>query len=492
MKRRSSQEQSSALILAIDIGTSSLRAALFDARGRRLMQTTAQEAYSLRVTPDGGAELSPQTLRRTFLQCLVRTLRTYRADRSLRLRPIIAVGTSCFWHSLLGTDENGRALTPIYTWADSRCREDAARLRANFSEQAIHARTGCMLRSSYWPAKLLWLRRTQSKVFAQVARWMSPAEWLQRELCGDAHCSYAMANGTGLFNFTTLRWDTALLKRCRISSGKLNPLSEEPLRISNRWARKFPELREVLWFPAIGDGAASNLGSGATKEGVAALNCGTSAAIRLVGHVKRVCVPFGLFAYRVDAKRLLIGGAVSNAGNLRAWCLHQLNLPTDPQKLERALAARPAPLHGLTVLPFWVSERAPTWPEDLHGTIVGLKNSSSALDILQATREAVFQRLAQIAELLPIRKFVVSGGIQKSPADLQRLADVLGRSLIVCSEPEASLRGAAVFALEKLGVVVPPPFTGRTVRPRLQFSRQYIVARKQQQQLEELLGGFSA
>jgi gluconokinase len=95
--------------------------------------------------------------------------------------------------------------------------------------------------------------------------------------------------------------------------------------------------------------------------------------------------------------------------------------------------------------------------------------------------------LAQIAELLPIRKFVVSGGIQKSPADMQRLADVLGRSLIVCSEPEASLRGAAVYALEKLGVAVPPPPAGRVIHPRLRFTRQYIVARRRQQRLEELL-----
>jgi len=488
MTRSSSREPSSALILAIDIGTSSLRTALFDARGWRLVRTTAQETYSLRVTADGGAELSPPTLRRTFLQCLAKTLRVYRADRTIQLRPIIAVGTSCFWHSLLGADESGSALTPIYTWADSRSHEDAARLRTEFSERAVHARTGCMLRSSYWPAKLVWLRRTRPKVFTRVVHWMSPAEWLLRELCGEARCSYAMASGTGLINPATLRWDAGLLKRCRISQRKLNALDEEPLRISTRCARKFPELREALWFPAIGDGAASNLGSGATKAGVAALNVGTSAAVRLVSHARRTRVPFGLFGYRVDEKRLLIGGAVSNAGNLRAWCLRQLNLPSDPQELERALAARPAPLHGLTVLPFWVSERAPTWPEDLHGTIVGLKNSSSALDILQATREAVFQRLAQIAELLPIRKFVVSGGIQKSPADIQRLADVLGCSLIVCSEPEASLRGAAVFALEKLGVIVPPPPAGRVIHPRLRFSRQYIVARRRQRQLEELLG----
>src|SRR5437016_3582942 len=68
MKRSSLREPSSALILAIDIGTSSLRTALFDARGRRLVQTTTQEAYWLRVTADGGAELSPQTLRQTLFR----------------------------------------------------------------------------------------------------------------------------------------------------------------------------------------------------------------------------------------------------------------------------------------------------------------------------------------------------------------------------------------------------------------------------------------
>ena len=82
---------------------------------------------------------------------------------------------------------------------------------------------------------------------------------------------------------------------------------------------------------------------------------------------------------------------------------------------------------------------------------------------------------------------MVSGGIQKSPADMQRLADVLGRSLIVCSEPEASLRGAAVYALEKLGVAAPLPPAGRVIHPRLRFSRQHAAVRKRQRELEELL-----
>ncbi len=482
---------SSPLVLAIDIGTSSLRTALFDARARRIVQTTAQEKYPVRVTPDGGAELDPQTLRQTFLRCLTRTLRSHRAGRSLRSRRIMAVGTSCFWHSLLGADERGRALTPIYTWADSRCHAEAARLRREFSERAIHARTGCMLRSSYWPAKLLWLRRTRPKLFARVTRWMSPAEWLHLELCGEAGCSYAMASGTGLFNVSTLQWDAEILRRCRLSPQALNPLSEEPLVLSGHVRRKFPELHDALVFPAIGDGAASNLGSGTTSTDLAALNFGTSAAVRVMRRTRRARAPFGLFCYRVDAARVLIGGAVSNAGNLRAWCLRELDLPDDPDVLERALAAHSGADHGLIVLPFWTSERAPTWPEDLRGAIAGLTQATSALDILRATQEAVFQRLAQIAEQLPAQWFVVSGGIEKSPAELQLLADVLGRRLIVCSEAEASLRGAAVFALEKLGVVVPVPSAGREIRPRLRFSRRYAVARRRQVELEKLASAFA-
>lgn len=490
MKHPPSRPPLSPLVLAIDIGTSSLRTALFDGRAQRFIRTTAQQTYPLRITPDGGAELSPAVLRQTLLRCLTKTLRSYRSDRTLRSRPIIAVGTSCFWHSLLGVDETGRALTPIYTWADSRCHEDAARLRAELSERAIHARTGCMVRSSYWPAKLVWLRRTQPGLFARVARWMSPGEWLHLDLCGEAGCSYAMASGTGLFNPSPLQWDAPLLKRCRISPRRLNPLVDGPWLLSNRLSRQFPELRDALVFSAIGDGAASNLGSGATTTDLAALNCGTSGAIRVTRRVKRARAPFGLFCYRVDSERVLIGGAVSNAGNLRAWCLRELKLPHDVDELDRAMAAPPATGRGLTVLPFWVSERAPTWPEDVRGTIVGLTQSTSALGILRATREAVFHRLAQIANLLPAQRFVVSGGIQKSRVELQLLADVMGRSLIACSEPEASLRGAAVYALERLGVTVPPPSAGRVIHPRLRFSRHYAIARRRQERLEKLVAGI--
>jgi gluconokinase len=204
--------------------------------------------------------------------------------------------------------------------------------------------------------------------------------------------------------------------------------------------------------------------------------------------------PYGLFCYRVDANRYLVGGAVSNAGNLRAWCLREMKLPENPDEIEAAMLSRDVPAHGLTVLPFWTAERAPTWRDDLTGAIVGLTQNTTALDMLQATTEAVYYRIARIAEMVmeseqSQARYVVSGGIQKSAASVQRLCDVLDAPLFTNDEPEASLRGAAVFAAEKLGYCIQPFAEGVPVEPRRRPAAIYREERKRQANLEALLAG---
>ena len=188
------------LILALDCGTSSVRTAFFDQEARRIGHTTSQRLYRVSYTRDGGAELSPKTFYRAISSCLLKTVRTRRETRSLQNIPIAGVAASGFWHSLLGLGRAGQPITPIYTWADARSGRDARWLRDEFSERAVHARTGCMLRAPFWPAKLCWLRRAEPKTFARVKQWISPIEWIFRELFGAIGCSHSMASATGLYN----------------------------------------------------------------------------------------------------------------------------------------------------------------------------------------------------------------------------------------------------------------------------------------------------
>jgi gluconokinase len=464
------------LVLAIDIGTSSVRTALFDAKARVNRQSRASEKYRVRHSADGGAELDPRVLLRAARKCL-------RQTRRLTKSAVTAVAGSGFWHSLLGLDRDGQPLTPIFTWAEARCAEDAARLRETLDEREIQQRTGCMLRASFWPAKLLWLRRTQPRLFGRIIRWVSPAEWIFEQLFAVRACSHSMASGTGLYNFAQRDWDEELLEICCLTRTHLNLLHDTLLTESG------------TVYSAIGDGAASNLGSGASRPAIVAINVGTSAAVRAVPATDSP-LPFGLFRFVIDEQRTLLGGAVSNAGNLRAWCLRELRLPNDERSIEKILQRPSAASFALTILPFWVSERAPTWPEHLDGIIHGLTQASSAADLLYAATAAVGHRLAAILHQLEnaigrSKKIVVSGGIVQSPASLQILADSLGRDLDICADQEASLRGAAVHALEQLGAKIAISKCGKRIRHRPAESIKAREQRARQEDLENLVSSWT-
>jgi gluconokinase len=397
------------------------------------------------------------------------------------------VSGSAFWHGLLGLDRKDQPITPVFSWADSRCADDAEILRQEFNERKIQAETGCMLRASYWPAKLRWLWRTDRQLFRKVQRWISPADWIFGKIFGAIGTSHSMASATGLYDVRTKTWHAELCRACRIDPEQLDVLCES----SDCCRADSPELQNARNFNPIGDGAAGNLGSGADRAGSVAINVGTSAAVRLLrseNDGKRP-VPFGLFQYAVDPQRTVVGGAVSNAGNLHQWCLRQLQVGvTEAHALDRSAGAN----DDLTILPFWVNERAPTWPENLHGTIVGLNQSTDAAAIFRAAMCATFYRLASILELLEktngrAKQIIVSGGILRSKPSVQLLADSLGRDIYVSAEKEASLRGAAVYVLEKLGYAATPLAKPKVVRHDRKLAAKHRVRRERQVALEKRL-----
>jgi gluconokinase len=477
-------------VLAMDIGSSSARSALFDEAGRVLTKTLASREYAVRYTADRGAELSPTVLLRAAKLCLQKTLRARDSTRSFREIPIAAVAGSAFWHSLLGLDRKGRPLTPVFTWADSRCASDAAQLRGQFDERKIHAQTGCMLRASFWPAKLRWLRRTNSRLFREVVRWVSPAEWIFQQLFGATGSSYSMASATGLYDLRAKLWHVDLCEACEVDGNELGA----PVDVATVNGTQSRKLKDTKIFTAIGDGAAGNLGSGAEAHGAIAINVGTSAAVRMTESTGNVAIPIplGLFRYAIDRDRTVMGGAVSNAGNLRRWCLRELRLGESEAQMNKALSRRAAANDPLTVLPFWVGERAPSWPENLRGTIVGLDQTTTAAQLFRATICATFYRLAEILNRVedaagPAEKIIVSGGILHSAASVRLLADAFGRDISVSSQAEASLRGAAVYVLEKLGHrpdSLPKP---TVVRHNRNLAKKHRTRREQQVSLEKTL-----
>ncbi|MGH2478812.1 MAG: FGGY family carbohydrate kinase, partial [Ktedonobacteraceae bacterium] len=211
-------------LLALDIGTSSTRAILYDASGTPIPDVRAQQTYSLTTSQAGEASVDADFL----VELVARTLDEVLHKAGERARQIVGVATSAFWHTLVPLDAAGHPLMPLLTWEDTRPQQAATDLRARLDEQAIHQRTGARLHTSYWPAKLTWLASTQPEIARHAARYVSFGEYLQMCLFGRARCSLSMASGTGLLNTRTHTWDTDLLAALHISPTQLLELCDLP------------------------------------------------------------------------------------------------------------------------------------------------------------------------------------------------------------------------------------------------------------------------
>jgi gluconokinase len=436
-------------VLALDVGTSSVRAHVFEA-GAEEHGEPARRDYPEERDPDRVVELTSQAIHEAGADG---------AD---------AVGASCFGHSLLALDERGRPLTPILGWRDRRSADAAGWLARRLDSAAVHARTGCYVHTSYWPAKLAWLAQDEPDVFRSARRFVSFCDYLYEQLLGrEVGTSISIASPTGLLDLHTRTWDEELLATLGLDAERLPRISEDPVD---------------GWHPALFDGACSNFGIGCVTRERAALMVGTSGALRLAYETEQPQPRPGLFLYRLDDARVVEGGSLSDGGNLYDWIERTL------ESTEGSLAGRDPNSHGLTFLTLLGGERSPGWHQQATGAIHGLTFSTTPLDLRQAALEGVAFRFAEIADLLPeLEEIVATGGALLKDDDwVQIMADALGRSITVSGVKEASLRGAAVLTLERIGESPSAAPLGRMVEPRADRADSYRAARDRQRWLYEV------
>ena len=483
------------LVLALDLGSSSVRAVLFDSSGRMVEGSLAAEGYVWTMPEPGAAEADPDDLVERLFRCIDRVL----ASAGPLAGRIVGVAATTMVTNVLGVGAHGRAVTPLYPYTDDRSEPDAAQLRQEADDAAIHNRTGCHLHTSYLPPRFRWLARTQPSRFRKARKWMSIGEYLFLRLFRQSPVSFSVASWSGLLDRSRLIWDPGVFALLPVRIDQFSPLIDQDQAVTHleeAFASRWPALRDVPWFPAIGDGAAANVGSGCLSPRRMALSVGTSAAIRVITADPAEHLPQALFCYRLDRSRSILGGALTEGGNVFGWMTTTMRLgDTDP--LEQALATMAPDSHGLTVLPFFSGERSPGWSSRARATLHGLSLRTTAIDILRAGLEAVALRLALVYE--EMRKvdaesgeLVASGSaVLNSPAWLQIIADALGAPVIASGVTEASARGAALLALEALGELTDvgqaPAYLGEIYEPDTARHARYREALERQRALYRAL-----
>lgn len=461
------------LIAVLDIGTSSVRGALYDLRAEPVGGSEARIAYQARVDAEGRAELDA---RRLVTQC-----RSVLAGSLGALGPhdrVVAAVTSCFWHGLLGLDAAQRPATAIWLWSDQRSWRQAQALARDPAFASVRSRTGAPVHTSYWPAKLAWCREQAPVVWKQVRHWVSFTDYLYLQLFGVLGTSASMASGTGLRRLDDGCWDRELTERLELQMATLPGRVEEYTGLRAGARGGLSALARTRWFGATGDGATATVGSDGDRASRRSLTIATSAALRTALPSLPALLPDGLWCYVIDEGAYVTGGAFSNGGNLHAWLVDRLRV--DERVVERELRRLPPASTELTFLPLLSGERSPGFAPRATGAVAGLRESTSALELARAGTEAVAALLRPVDRGLDAllqgagRTVISGGGLVASPGWCQVVADALGKPLSSVRVEEASSRGAAILALRRLGAPAPPPLPlARTWRPRPRATAVY-------------------
>jgi gluconokinase len=455
-------------VLAVDIGTSSVRAMVFDAAGNILVR--AQIGYSTTRPAPYFEEQDPDLVRNEVYRAIKQCLAEPGADPG----KIGAIGFSSQLYGVIALDAAGKPLTQNILWSDGRAEAQAETMKKTHGEHWLYPETGCPMNSIFPLAKLAWLRELRPDVFGAARRFVSIKEYVTFPLIGEWVVDYSMASATGMLDIRSHRWHARATDAAGVGEDQLSRpvsgLEKFALRSDSPLAGcGLPD--NVLIFLGGGDGPLANLGSGASAIGAVNIDLGTSGAARCITDVMTVDDTASLWCFCLTDDLWAYGGIVTNVGNAYQWLGSNLigaagADATQTYELMNRLVAEVAPgADGLYFLPYLRKARSPYWDGRLKGTIYGLTADHGAGHVARAMLEAVAYDLRSIIGIMkqrtPIASHIVlTGGLAKSPIIPQLLADVLNMELRTPEDGEGSIAGAAILALHGLGAIDGLLFSG--------------------------------
>jgi len=446
----------SQFILALDQGTTSSRAMVFDRQGQA--RSTAQQELAQHFPKPGWVEHDPgdlwESTRRVALAAV--------AEANLAGADIAAVGIANQRETtLLWERSTGRPLHRAIVWQDRRTAGVCSRLRARGLEPLIRRRTGLRLDPYFSGTKLAWLldnipgaRRRAGRgelAFGTVDTWL-----LWKLTDGRIHATdVSNASRTLLLNLRTGDWDPELLRALRIPPEVL-PSVRASSEIHGE-VTSIPALRGVPVAGLAGDQQAALFGQACFKPGLAKNTYGTGCFLLLHTGLRPALSKHRLLttvAWRIGAGGPLeyaLEGSVFVGGAAVQWLRDGLGLIGKSSDVEK-LAAGVPDNGGVYFVPAFAGLGAPHWDAAARGAIVGLTRGSTAAHLARAALESIAFQTADLITAMaadaggPLRELRVDGGASVNDALMQFQCDLLRTPVVRPRTTETTALGAAFLA----------------------------------------------
>lgn len=456
-------------VLALDVGSTGTRAGIYDAHARPISGHRAKESHAFTTVANGTSTIDPDQVVEEARGVISAVLEGFPY-------PIAGVAIDTFASSLVG-EANGEALTPCYTYADSRPAPQVNYLKSILNEDEVQQRTGTRQHTGYLPARFLWLRQTDPETFARVRHWLSLGEYVWLRLIGTTAAGTSTAAWTGMLNRRAGKWDQELCELVGVDPDFLSPIAPPSRPLTPASSPPWPQLADAAWFPPISDGHSQSVGAGSGEEGTLVLSAATSGALRAVVDGDLEALPRGVWCNRIDENRSILGGAINDVGRAFTWLRSTLLLP-DQEEIDEFLARDPVP--GLPiVLPWFSGERSTGWVGEARAVFHRVSAATTPLELYRAVAEGVAYSYARMLQELalvtgPPREILATGRVSGAvPELLQMVADATATPVTPITLKRSTLRGTALHALAVLAPDVEPAPAprGTTVQPvRSRFS----------------------
>ncbi|MFT6163339.1 MAG: glycerol kinase [Zhongshania aliphaticivorans] len=446
-------------VLAIDQGTTSSRAIVFNSRGE--VCGLGQEEFSQHYPEDAWVEHDPEEIWQTTLNSCRKAI----ADAGLKASAIAGIGiTNQRETTVIWDRKTGKAIYPAIVWQDRRTAKLCAELKSQGVEDLVSQRTGLLLDPYFSGTKVAWLldnvegARKRAEA-GELAFGTIDSFLLWRLTDGEQHATDATnASRTLLFNIHKQQWDAELLELFNIPKTLLPEVKDS----CDDYGRCTPDLfgSAIPICALIGDQQAATVGQACFKPGMVKSTYGTGCFVVLNTGTKALSSKHRLLttvAYRIKGEvTYALEGSIFVAGAAVQWLrdgLHLIGSASETQPLAESVASS----NGVYMVPAFTGLGAPYWDPDARGAILGLTRDTGIAHIARAALESVCYQTRDLLEAMrgdgaDFATLRVDGGMVANDWVVQRLADMLNCR---CERPlvsETTALGAAYLAGLQLGV----------------------------------------
>ena len=446
------------MYLSFDVGTTSVKTALFDKRGRLLAKDI--QNYSLDTPRVDWYEVEPEVYRRAVLRGFRETV----AGAGVDPKDIRAVCGCSQGETIVFLDREDRSVRPAIVWIDNRAREESEELKGRIPSEEFFKATGCVEIEPTWSLlKIAWLKNKEAGNFGRIDKVMPVEDYIVYNLTGRFLSTPTLMHSTGLIDIRTGTYWRKTVVPLDIE-GKLPPLVEVGSIVGPIKPQLADELglsRETVVVKGAMDQTMSAVGAGNIQPGVVTETTGTALAIGVTADSAEAIHANSLAhqPHAVPGKYLILPYA-QTSGVLYKWFRDVFasaeieaagGLEEAYEQLNRLAAAAPPGCDGLVLLPFFAGAYIPENDMYAKGVWYGITLKHDRGHFARSIQESVGFMLRRILDLIRAANIEIDevrsmGGAARSDLWLQIKADICDLPMVRMMEEETSVLGCAILS----------------------------------------------